>query len=113
MALKLALVALAAVLTAAPSEPVVTGLGTRFFDGPPPARYIKEGFYNLLLVNPAQLNDACGVPNPPGLTLRGCTRTTKAGDRVVILPLSASPYNWFVLIHETGHVNGWGGEHPA
>lgn len=110
--LKAALAALAAVMTAAPSEPVKTGPGTPYYAGPPPARYIKEGVYVLLLVNPARLHEACGTDPKPGMVLYGCTRRTNDGQPVIIMPLNADPVNWFVLIHEGAHAQGWPGDHP-
>ena len=106
------LVGLAAMATLGAAEPIKTGPGTRYFAGPAPARYLKEGIVPLLLVDPARLNEMCGTVPVPGLTLYGCTRRTENGQPVIIMPLTAEPYNWFVLLHEWGHSQGWPGDHP-
>lgn len=96
----------------APTVPQVkTGPGTRYHWGPPPARFIREGLYALMLVNPASIYEACGAERVPGMQLMGCMRRTKDGFPVIIMPLNSDPLNWFVLIHEAGHANGWGGNH--
>ena len=109
----LAAVAMMALLGApSPAEVIKTGPGTRYYAGPAPARYMKEGIVPLLLVNPANIYAACGVEPTPGMTLYGCTRRTVNGQAVIIMPLNGEPYNWYVLMHEWGHSQGWPGEHP-
>lgn len=104
--------AMAALATVGAAEPIVTGPGTQYYDGPPPARFLKEGIIPLLLVAPSRLNEACGKIPPPGLTLMGCTRWTVKGQPVIIMPLNASAINWYVLLHEWGHSQGWPSDHP-
>lgn len=113
-----AAVALMAILGApTPSEqPVKTGIGTRYYGGAAPARFVKEGPVVVFFVAPERLYEACGLDRIPGLTLRGCTRWTKEGVPVVFVPhptLDPDPTNWFVLGHELGHSAGWSGDHPA
>ena len=110
----LALLALATPVAAqAPTVPEIkTGPGTRYFAGPPPARFIREGLYALMLVDPAKLYEACGAERVPKMELKGCMRRTRDGFPVIIMPLNADPFNWFVLIHEAGHAAGWPGDHP-
>lgn len=99
------------------AEPLKTGLGTRYYDGPPPVRFIKEGFVPVLFVAPGRINEACGLENPDGLTLVACARMTKGGVKVVIMPhpCAAMIESYaLVLCHETAHaIGGWSGEHPA
>ena len=118
-----ALCCLAAALLASPAvpqtvqTPVATGPGTRFYDGPPPARFIREGIVPVLFVDPARLAEACGAKVPPGLALVACTRMTKSGVKVVIMPHPAvamkTDYYALVLAHELAHaLANWPGDHP-
>ena len=112
-----AAVAMMALLGApSPAEVIKTGPGTRYYDGAPPARFIKQGIVPVMFVNPALINEACGIGNLPGLTLLACTRRTKEGVAVVIMPHPAAfmDSNGYALVlaHEIAHANGgWSGSH--
>lgn len=95
--------------------PAVTGPGTRYFDGLPPARFVKGGFVTVLFVHPAQLYEACGAPQVQGLTLKGCARMMKSGVKAVIVPhpcVTLDGEYTVILCHELGHWAGWPGDHP-
>lgn len=111
-----ALALLAAALLAAPSAPVETGPGTRYYAGLPPVRYVKGGFVAVLFVHPAQLYEACGTKPIPGMVLHGCSRVMKTGQKAIIVshPCLAldGPYS-AILCHESAHaLGGWPGTHP-
>lgn len=93
-----------------------TGPGTRYYDGPPPIRFIKEQFVPVLFIHPSRMNEACGMPNMQGMVLVACARPTRDGIKVVIMPHPAlsmhdNPYA-LVLAHELAHTAGWDGAHP-
>jgi hypothetical protein len=95
-------------------KPVVTGPGTRYFSGRPPARFIKPMAVPAIFAHPEQLYAMCGLERIPGMKLRGCVRSDKNGVKWVIMPhpgADPDPSNWFVLLHELGHAAGWGANH--
>ena len=115
-----ALAALATPVAAQAPEmpPIKTGLGTRYYDGPPPARFVKGGLVRVIFAHPDQIMEICGVEPVPGMTLVACARLSKAGDKIVVMPHPAlymhnDPYA-MLLAHEVAHsIGGWGGDHPA
>ena len=112
---KVATLAVVSIFLSGPVAPVQTGPGTRYFDGPPPIRFVREGLVPVLFVAPARLAEACAVKIPPGIVLMACARTTKDGLRVVIMPhpaafMGSDPYAQ-IMAHELGHVAGWSGNH--
>lgn len=105
----------AAAIVAAPSVPI--GPGTRFYDGDPPARYVKEGMALIVFVAPSRMNAVCGADNPQGLVLLACVRRLKDGNvPVVFMPHPAAfPGNPYarILGHELAHsIGNWPGDHP-
>jgi hypothetical protein len=110
-----ALLALAALLTAAPTTPVETGLGTPYYAGNPPIRYNREGAALILFV--ADVAPFCGIA-PEGLTVIACTRSTKEGVPVIIMPHPAiygvaGDYYARIMAHELAHdLGGWPADHP-
>lgn len=96
-------------------EPVVTGPGTRYYSGLPPVRFVKGGLVRVLLVHPDQLYEACASPRVPGLSLMGCARMSKAGDKIIVIAhpcLSASEGYAAIFCHESAHaIGGWSGLH--
>ena len=114
-----ALAALAAAFAlAAPSPPdwlTPTGPGTRYYDGPPPARFVGETGALVLFVAPARVAELCAMPVPPGKVLVACMRRLEGGMAVIVAPHPAGfPNERFSLIlnHELAHVNSWPGDHP-
>lgn len=110
------LVAIAALLTAAPSIPQeATGQGTRWFGGNPPARYDGTGAAILILTN--NIRAFCGDA-PEGLHIVACVRRTEGGTPLLFMPspreaaLAGDPYAQ-ILWHEAAHIAGWPGTHPA
>jgi hypothetical protein len=110
------IVAIAALLTAAPTTPQEPiGQGTRWFDGNPPARFDGTGAVIVVMVN--DVGPYCGDA-PEGLRVIACTVHTKAGTPIIIMP-SPKPYNEVgdeyahILNHELAHAQGWPGTHPA
>ena len=111
--LKIAIAVLAAPVTAA--APVITGVGTVNYAGPPPARFIQETAVPVLFVAPGRINEFCGEA-PAGLVKIACTITFKNGNKVVIMPhpvvaMETEQYA-LILAHELGHSVGWDGNHP-
>jgi hypothetical protein len=109
------LVALAALLTAAPSTPIETGPGTRYFDGMPPARYDGTGAAIVVMVN--DVATYCGEA-PQGLTIIACTRRTEGGAPIIFMPNpseAAAQGDFYarILAHELAHAQGWPGTHPT
>src|SRR6478736_984492 len=103
-----ALLALAALLTAAPSTPVATGPGTPYYDGLPPERFFHEGAAIVLFVG--DVSPYCGYA-PPGLTTIACTIETDKGTPVIIMPhpITLGRQGDFyarVLAHELSHQQG-------
>jgi hypothetical protein len=80
------LVAIAALLTAAPTIPQEPQ--PRWSDGIPPARFQATGFVPVLFVPPAMIAELCG-PVPENMIALACTRpfTIKHKTvRVVVMP---------------------------
>ena len=102
--------------TAADVKPA-TGPGTRYYDGNPPPRFVKEGMAVIILVSPEKIAALCGTVPPPGLNLVACVRRTKEGAPVIIGPHPALfPNEQFarIILHEGAHAWGqWPGDHPS
>ena len=97
--------------------PIKTGLGTRYYSGPPPARFVKAGLVRVIFVHPDQIMEVCGVEPVPGMMLMACARMSVAGDKIVVMPHPClaieQPYA-LLLCHEVSHsIGGWPGDHPA
>lgn len=108
------LVAIAALLTAAPSTSVETGPGTPYFDGMPPARY--DGNVAAIVVMVDDVAPYCGPPPPEGLQIVACARRLKDGSPIIFAP-NPRPYAEAgdryaqIMLHEGAHVAGWSGNH--
>lgn len=102
----------------AASALLLTGPGTPFFDGPPPARFrSSETTVRLRIVPPAEIRAACNSPNVAGLILRGCARSDWLGRPTIVLPDpcpdAGRDYTAQILCHELAHARGgWPADHP-
>ena len=101
------IVALAALLCAAPTTPQETGPGTPFFAGMPPVKYQANNAQ--VVVFTSDLRQFCGAPEP-GMVILGCAR--KMGNTpVLFLPnpclLGDREFYARIACHELGHRNGW------
>lgn len=114
-------VALAALLTAAPTlpqdAPVDTSqsYNTPYSSAMPPIRYRGESAAITLFVY--DVSGYCGEA-PEGFTTLGCRRRLKTGEPVIILPhpcpaAEAGEFYALIACHEVGHVNGWGANHES
>ena len=113
-------VALAALLTAAPSIPQDTPRDTSHNYNsrvssafPPPRFHAAEVGLPVLFVN--DVTPLCGGA-PPGYRVMACVRTMKGGGRVMILPNPCSAEYAFqsyshLVCHEKAHAVGWSGNH--
>lgn len=107
--------AIAALLTAAPSTPQEAQ--PKWSDATPPARFQATGFVPVLFVPPAMIQQACApVGGPPeGLVVVACTRmvTVDGKDvRIVVMPdpcafADVDPFAQ-VQCHENAHyLSNW------
>ena len=113
---KVATLAVVSIFLSGPVAPVQTGPGTRYFDGPPPIRFVRETAVPVFFIHPDRMMDACGLDKaPPGVRLIACVRRTNTGQAIMMLPhpcLSADEQYALIVCHETAHVNLWPGDHP-
>ena len=114
------IVAIAALLTAAPSIPQDTPRDTsnnhnsRISSAfPPPRFHAVEVGLPVLFVN--DVTPLCGGA-PEGYRVLACVRTLPSGQKVMILPQPCSPEYAFeryshLVCHEVAHAAGWSGMH--
>lgn len=108
------IVALAALLTAAPSVPqeVATGPNTPYFTGLPPAEFQSDNAQ--VVVFTSTVTRFCGEA-PEGIRIIACSRTVNKTP-VLFLPnpclAGQTEYYARIACHELGHRNGWSGNHP-
>jgi hypothetical protein len=109
------IVAIAALLTAAPSIP--QEVQPKWSDGIPPTRFQATGFVPVLFVPPAMIAEACstvGTP-PEGSVVIACTRMVKVDGkdvRIVVMPdpcpFAVQDAYAHVQCHENAHyLSGW------
>lgn len=99
------------------SAVLLTGPGTPYYDGLPPARYSGPATVTLKIVEPRRLEESCGrLETPENLTLLGCARTDWLGRRYIVIPDTCSDgacdKTARIIAHEVGHVLGWRSDHP-
>ena len=83
------IVALAALLCAAPAVPQENPLQPKWSDAIPPKRWQRTGFVPVLFVPPSMIHAACGITAPDGLRVVACTRYVEVERklrRIVIMP---------------------------
>lgn len=102
----------------AASALLLTGPGTPYFSGLPPARFRSgETTVTLRIVAPERIHAACGARKRTGLTLRGCARRNWFGGATIVLPDpcpdGTRDRTARILCHELAHARGgWACHHP-
>ena len=105
----LAIAALLSIGAATPPIPPDAPPGSTYTsDAWPPARYQGDGVAVVIFV--ADVEPYCGHAEPP-LRIIACTRQTKDGTPIVVLPnpnLAPKDDAYArIAAHELGHVSGW------